>query len=52
MILQIDTQEWCLLQDALNGLCNTHSPSEVELMKQKLNSIFIEQSFRPEDTND
>ena len=52
MILQINTQEWCLLQDALSGIANLHPYEERNQMTKKLSQIFNEQCHKKEDTDD
>lgn len=52
MILQIDTKEWCLLQDAISGNATLHTEEERHEMTKKLSQIFNEQCLKQEDTND
>ena len=51
MILQIDTQEWILLQDTIAGLAELHTSEDRHRMTKKLNQIFNEQCHKQEDIN-
>lgn len=52
MILQINTEEWILLQDAIAGNITLHPDEERHQMTKKLSQIFNEQCHKKEDTND
>ena len=47
MILQIDAEEWILLQDVLSASNWKHSEQERKAFKQKLNDAFNEQCHSP-----
>ena len=48
MILQIDADEWIMLQDVLSASNWRHSEEERNAFKQKLNDAFNEQCGRPD----
>lgn len=47
MILQINADEWIMLQDVLSASNWKHSEQELNAFKQKLNDAFNEQCKNP-----
>lgn len=48
MIIQIDADEWIMLQDVLSASNWKHPEKERKAFKQKLNDAFNEQCERPD----
>ena len=51
MIIQINAEEWILLQDVLSASNWKHSEQERKAFKQKLNDAFNEQCRSNDDNN-